>query len=198
MTFRSVLTLALPQPILHPCAPSARGRVRVSRLSLVLCLVVALAGAADLPNAKSKAPRDASEMSADVHGSLFQAPSRVDAGAVTARLAGSLPPAGSAPRIARRNFIDERIFGKMEKDGIPHAALSTDQEFFRRVTLDLTGRIPEAAALRAFLADNSPSKRATLIDSLIGSPAFVDKWSYFYMDLLRANGKMGRGINLFH
>ncbi len=36
------------------------------------------------------------------------------------------------------------------------------------------------------------------IDRLIGSPAFVDKWSYFYMDLLRANGKMGRGVQLFH
>ena len=86
----------------------------------------------------------------------------------------------------------------MERDGIPHAPLATDQEFFRRVTLDLTGRIPTPAEVLSFLGDNSPDKRARVIDRLIGSPAFVDKWSYFYMDLLRANGKMGRGVQLFH
>jgi Protein of unknown function (DUF1553)/Protein of unknown function (DUF1549) len=37
-----------------------------------------------------------------------------------------------------------------------------------------------------------------LIQKLIGSPGFVDKWSYFYMDLVRANGKMQRGVELFH
>src|SRR5262249_53352141 len=49
-----------------------------------------------------------------------------------------------------------------------------------------------------FLADTSKDKRAKLIDKLIGSPGFVDKWAYFYMDLVRANGKMARGVNLFH
>ena len=138
-------------------------------------------------------------MSSDVHGSLFQGPKSLDAGATTERVAGSLPRGAVKPEpVPHRNFIDDQVFGKMEKDGIPHAPLSTDQEFFRRVTLDLTGRIPAADDLRTFLADNSPDKRAKLIDKLIGSPAFVDKWAYFYMDLLRANGKMGRGINLFH
>src|SRR5437763_11454573 len=76
--------------------------------------------------------------------------------------------------------------------------MATVQEFYRRVNLDLAGRIPSAEDLRAFLADKSADKRAVLIDKLIGSPAFVDKWAYFYMDLIRANGKMGRGINLLH
>lgn len=138
-------------------------------------------------------------MSSDVHAPLFKDPKPLDAGVKTERLAGSLPPgANKSEPIAHRNLIDDLVFAKMAKDGIPHAPLSTDQEFFRRVTLDLTGRIPLAADLRTFLADNSPNKRAKLIDNLIGSPAFVDKWAYFYMDLIRANGKMSRGINLFH
>jgi len=138
-------------------------------------------------------------MSSDVHAPLFQGPKVSDAGVTTERLAGSLPRAAAkSDPVPRRNFIDNLLFGRMAKDGVPHAPLATDQEFFRRVSLDLTGRIPSAAKLRAFLADNSPDKRAKLIDQLIGSPAFVDKWSYFYMDLIRANGKMGRGINLFH
>jgi hypothetical protein len=95
-------------------------------------------------------------------------------------------------------LIDTHIFGKIERAGIPHAPPATDQEFVRRVTLDLTGRIPTPTELREFLEDKSTDKRAKLIDKLIASPAFADKWSYFYMDLLRANGKMGRGIQLFH
>jgi hypothetical protein len=139
------------------------------------------------------------KLSPDVHAPLFQGPKSVDAGRLTERLAGSLPRGESASgRVPRRNFIDDHIFGRMERDGVPHAPLSTDQEFFRRVTLDLTGRIPAPNQVREFLADRSPDKRARLIDRLIGSPAFVDKWSYFYMDLLRANGKMGRGVQLFH
>ena len=86
----------------------------------------------------------------------------------------------------------------MRQDGVPHAPLATDQEFFRRVTLDLTGRIPTRQDLREFLADRVGRQTSQPDRPLIGSPAFVDKWSYFYMDLLRANGKMGRGINLFH
>jgi hypothetical protein len=123
----------------------------------------------------------------------------LDAGVKTERLASGLPKQTTpAQRILRRNFIDDHIFGKMERDGIPHAPLASDQEFFRRVTLDLTGRIPTSTDVVSFLNDTTPDKRSRLIDRLIGSPAFVDKWSYFYMDLLRANGKMGRGVQLFH
>lgn len=158
--------------------------------------LAALAGrAADT----KKAAIDTSQMSADVHAPLFQGPKSLEAGARTDRLAAGLPrSAAASQRVPRRNFIDDYVFGKMERDGVPSAPLSTDAEFFRRVTLDLTGRIPTPAALREFLADASPDKRSRLIDRLLGSPAFVDKWSYFYMDLLRANGKMGRGVQLFH
>src|SRR5882672_3848339 len=61
--------------------------------------------------------------------------------------------------IERRNYIDERIFGKMERDHVPHAGISTDAEFLRRVHLDLTGRLPEPEAIRKFLADKDPDKR---------------------------------------
>lgn len=148
---------------------------------------------------QKKAVVDSSSMSSDVHAPLFQGPKSLDAGVTTERLARGLPRrATSGGRPPCRNFIDDHIFGKMERDGIPQAPPAMDQEFFRRVTLDLTGRIPKASEVLEFLADRSPDKRARLIDRLIGSPAFVDKWSYFYMDLLRANGKMGRGVQLFH
>jgi len=43
-----------------------------------------------------------------------------------------------------KNFIDDEIFGKMLKDGIRWTAASTDEAFLRRITLDLTGAIPDA------------------------------------------------------
>jgi hypothetical protein len=166
-------------------------------LPLLLSLAVCLAGA-DSGDKASKSPQDMSNVSAEAHAPLFQRPASENAGAVTDRVAPAWNAAPQTARLPRRNFIDERIFGKMERDRVPHAPLATDQEFLRRVRLDLTGRIPSPGELREFLADTSADKRERLIARLIGSPEFVDKWAYFYMDLLRVNGKMGRGVALFH
>src|SRR5437016_8981202 len=72
----------------------------------------------------------------------------------TARVAPSR--AADTIPIPRKNFIDEYIFGRMERDGIQPAPISGDQEFLRRVYLDLTGRIPSADQLRSFANDTDP------------------------------------------
>ena len=81
---------------------------------------------------------------------------------------------------------------------MPHARPASEMEFLRRVTLDLTGRIPPPTEVRAFLADDDPGKRDKLVDRLLDSEEYVEKWAYHFMDLFRANGKMGRGQHLFH
>ena len=137
------------------------------------------------------------EKFSETHGSLFDPPKSNEAAELTDRLLGSEP--GAEPGLVeRRNFIDDHIFGKMERDGVPHAPPASDIEFLRRVTLDLTGRIPAPTEVRAFLADDDPNKRDKLIDRVIDSEEYVEKWAYHFMDLFRANGKMGRGQNLFH
>ena len=55
----------------------------------------------------------------------------------------------------------------------PQAATCTDAEFMRRATRDLTGTIPPADAVRAFLDETSPDKRTTLVDRLINSPRYA-------------------------
>ncbi len=55
----------------------------------------------------------------------------------------------------------------------PVAALASDAEFLRRVTLDLHGLIPSSAEARAFIDDPSPHKREVLVDRLIASPRFA-------------------------
>jgi hypothetical protein len=91
--------------------------------------------------------------------------------------------------IPRKNFIDNILFDKMAADNIMSAQLCTDAEFVRRAYLDITGRIPSAADVTAFLADTSPTKRDALVDRLIGSPEYVDKWTMFFGDLLRNNAR---------
>ena len=108
---------------------------------------------------------------------------------LTSSVASKLPHAGaSGGKIAIRNLIDQHLFGAMERDGIPHAPLSNDYEFCRRVYLDLTGRIPTPDQLKAFVTGADPNKRDKLIDELIESQAWVDQWSYWYGDLVRNCG----------
>ncbi len=118
------------------------------------------------------------------------------AAALTARYSPARA-ANSAP-VPYRNFIDEQVFGRMKRDGVPHAALADDDQFARRAWLDATGRIPPAAELEAFLTNRDPKKRTKLIDTLTNSDAFIDKWTYYFSDLFRAGSRMGSGLNLFH
>jgi hypothetical protein len=109
---------------------------------------------------------------------------RRDASTLTEQLRPSTSGTRSTA-LPRRNLIDEFIFGRMEADRIPHAGLSSDEEFFRRVHIDLTGRIPTDEELRTFLASTEPDKRDTLIDRLVVSRASKTKWTYFLNDIYK-------------
>lgn len=132
------------------------------------------------------------------HETLYKPP--VQKSKTAAALTAQYSPAKAGLRapVIRRNFIDKYVFDRMQKDGIPHAALATDEEFARRAWIDATGRIPAPADLDKFLQSQDPDKRAKLVDQLTNSDAFIDKWTYYFEDLLRAGGRMGSGLNLFH
>lgn len=129
-------------------------------------------------------------------------------GALTANVASHLGTAGLQPRASgsqaygmpsapggsrtysgestdSSNLIDVFIWRAFKENGVTPAAKTNDYEFIRRVSLDLTGRIPTADAVNSFVADSSPTKRAALIESLLASPMWVDRWTMFYGDLLK-------------
>jgi hypothetical protein len=89
------------------------------------------------------------------------------------------------------NYVDELVDAKLKKMKIVASELCTDEEFVRRLYLDLTGLPPTSADVRAFLADAKPSKekRDALVDKLIGSEAFIDHWTNKWGDLLQVNRK---------
>ncbi|HXH41713.1 MAG TPA: DUF1549 domain-containing protein [Thermoanaerobaculia bacterium] len=114
------------------------------------------------------------------------APSATANAAAAGRGHAVLPPSGPpVPTYQPANFIDDEIFGKMVRDGILWTAASGDSEFLRRVTLDLTGAIPTPDAVKAFLADSSANKREKVIDQLLASDAFVDRWTMWLGDLVQ-------------
>ena len=117
----------------------------------------------------------------------------------TARLTSSAAMASlpSAPGGSRTgtdqqpssNTIDKYIFPALAAAGVAPAPPTNDYEFIRRVYLDLTGRIPTATQLAAFVNDTTPNKRALLVDSLVGSPTWLDKWTMWFGDLFQNNSQ---------
>jgi len=89
------------------------------------------------------------------------------------------------------NEIDELVDAKLARMKIAASGLCTDQEFLRRIHLDLTGLPPTADQVRAFLADPSESrtKRAAIVDQLIGCEDYIEHWTNRWADLLMVNGK---------
>ncbi len=135
---------------------------------------------------------------ADEHHQRESRDRRATLGELTEAIAR--PLLDSAAAVPRKNFIDRRIFSKMERDRVPHAPLADDATFFRRIHLDLTGRIPEDSQARAFVADPAPEKRDKLVDELVGSEQWRERWTYYFLDLWRASqNRIGwAGRNLFH
>lgn len=133
----------------------------------------------------------------EAHRQIF-APPPQKARQVSELTAAYSPARAGAQAVRPKNFIDRYVFGRMQRDRIPHAGLATDEEFARRVWLDATGRIPSAEELQRFLGSKEANKREKLIDRLLASEAYVDKWAYYFEDLFRAGQRMGSGLNLFH
>lgn len=84
-------------------------------------------------------------------------------------LAGSASAGPPDPQ-ALADRIDAHLDARLLSRGVPPAPPADDAEFHRRASLDLTGRIPTAHDVYAFLANPAPDKRAALIDDLTATP----------------------------
>jgi hypothetical protein len=96
------------------------------------------------------------------------------------------------------NFIDEHIRAEFVRLRVSPAPVCDDAEFLRRVHLDLAGRLPDEAAVRAFLHESaSPDKRQRVVNELLAGDAFVDFWTMKLADLLLLNGQ-GAAAKAWH
>lgn len=80
-----------------------------------------------------------------------------------------------------RNLIDEHVFANLASLGIPPSPACDDATFLRRVTLDVTGALPSAAEVSAFLVSDAADKREVLVDRLLAGTGYADffanKWT---------------------
>jgi hypothetical protein len=83
------------------------------------------------------------------------------------------------------HFIDQYVIAKLNDLKVRPSELASDEEFLRRVSLDLIGVQPSPVEVRAFLADPNPDKRAAIVELLFARPEFVDHWSLKWGDLLQ-------------
>src|SRR4029078_290001 len=90
--------------------------------------------------------------------------SQPDKAAEASRLTATFAVEGSeaSQNIPRKNFVDEQIFGRMERDRIPPSPLARDHEFVRRAYLDATGLVPTPAQVREFVESKDSNKRDKL------------------------------------
>ena len=89
--------------------------------------------------------------------------------------------------LPRNNFIDDLAYARFQKLGLLPSETCSDSEFMRRAFIDVIGLLPEPGEARRFLADESPDKRAKLIDRLLDDPAYADTWANRWGDLFRPN-----------
>ncbi|MFN0076743.1 MAG: DUF1549 domain-containing protein [Prosthecobacter sp.] len=89
------------------------------------------------------------------------------------------------------NKIDELVSQKWQRMKIEPSGVCSDEDFLRRIHLDLTGLPPKPEEVVAFLADKRDvrTKRSDVIDKLIGNPDFVEHWANKWADMLQVNSK---------
>jgi hypothetical protein len=84
-----------------------------------------------------------------------------------------------------KTVVDRFTHKKWQELGILPSELATDEQFLRRVCLDITGTLPTPEKVRAFLADTDPSKRDKLIDALLETPEYSYFFANRWADVLR-------------
>lgn len=84
-----------------------------------------------------------------------------------------------------RNAIDNFVLARLEKEGLKPSSPADKYTLVRRVYLDLTGLPPTPAAADAFVKETSPAAYERLVDQLLASPHYGERWARRWLDLAR-------------
>jgi len=98
----------------------------------------------------------------------------------TAELSGDRP--GSAADVAVE--VDRLILEQLSRASIQPAAVSTDEDFLRRATLDIAGTLPTARDVTLFGLNPDPHKRQALIERLVASDDYAGNWARYWRDVI--------------
>ena len=99
-------------------------------------------------------------------------------------------PVAKPPPSAEKSFgavtpVDRFIFGRLQAEGLKPAPAVAASLWLRRVHFALTGLPPSIADVTTFEQDHSPQARERVVDRLLASPGFGERWARHWMDLVR-------------
>ncbi len=125
-------------------------------------------------------------------------------GALPRHWAYQPPVQGPLPRLSNpeagkwvRNQIDAFVLARLEREGLSPSREAGREALLRRVSLDLTGLPPSLAEIDAFLADDSADAYEKVVDRLLSSPHYGERWARPWLDLARyadSNGYESDGL----
>jgi hypothetical protein len=84
-----------------------------------------------------------------------------------------------------RNRIDQFVLARLEREGMTPSPEADRATLIRRASLDLTGLPPAPELVRMFLADKSPDAYERVVDRLLQSPSYGERWARMWLDLAR-------------
>ena len=93
--------------------------------------------------------------------------------------------------------VDRFILARQEEVGIQPVVDADRYTWLRRVSLDLTGLPPTQTEIEAFIRDNSPHACATVVDRLLESRAYGERWARHWLDLTGYADMIGTSNNVF-
>src|SRR5262245_4605862 len=94
-------------------------------------------------------------------------------------------PTVQNPKFAIRNPIDAFILAQLDKEELSPAAEADRATLARRVKFDLTGLPLTPAEVNAFIQDTSPDAYERLVERLLASPHYGEKWGRHWLDVVR-------------
>jgi len=95
----------------------------------------------------------------------------------------AVPTVTHADRV--RSPIDSFILARLEREGLEPAPEASRLDLIRRVTYDLTGLPPTPSEIDAFVQDRAPDAYERLVDRLLASPRYGERWAQHWLDVVR-------------
>lgn len=134
-------------------------------------------------NERSAAVTDEGAVTAGVRGEAFVM-ARFDTHTVGTQILALPRELQYSPPEVSGNYIDQLVGEKLQKLRLLPSGKCSDEEFLRRVTIDIVGLLPTEQDYAEFMADPAPDKRAQLIDRLLERKEFSEIWAMNWAQLL--------------
>ena len=170
---------------------------------LLLRAVRHATGVEKMPPGKKLADADIAALAQwAARGAPFPAPANV-AGLDPAKHWAFQPVrAPAVPAVKRvawpQSDLDRFVLAKLEAAGLKPAPPADKRTLLRRATFDLTGLPPTPDEIDAFLKDDSPRAFETVVDRLLASPAYGERWGRHWLDVARYADSNGLDENVAH